>query len=187
MPSSNYTEHEVSRRVHINYNAGKAKGAVYTQTIDELVTKFYYLDIPANFCLVKCTCMSKCPKNRENFHALPEISGRFRRGSNGFRRMSMAGSRRLNGFTVYFLTRIRCSLDDFVWKLKPVFHVNGKWMKTKRRLDTMWPSRDAWTQLYHPSFGQWPHQRDRSNAKIVSGCGCAWSTLEDLGDLKWNI
>ena len=88
MPSSNNTDDKVSRRAHINCNAG--------QTI-KLVTKSYYLDIPANFCLVKCAYMSKCPKNPENSRKLPETTGTFRRGSNGFRRMPMAGSRRHSG------------------------------------------------------------------------------------------
>lgn len=66
MPSSNNTDDKVSRRAHINCNAG--------QTI-KLVTKSYYLDIPANFCLVKSAYMSKCPKKipriRENYRRLP--------------------------------------------------------------------------------------------------------------------
>lgn len=66
MPSSNNTDDKVSRRAHINCNAG--------QTI-KLVTKSYYLDIPANFCLVKSAYMSKCPKKSREF---AKITGDYR-------------------------------------------------------------------------------------------------------------
>ena len=90
MPSSNNTDDKVSRRAHINCNAG--------QTI-KIVTKSYYLDIPANFCLGKSAYMSKCPKKSREFAKIIGDSGTFRRGSNGFRRMPMVGSRRHSGLS----------------------------------------------------------------------------------------